>query len=174
MTEQIIVSLVLGIISSIIASIVFIKFFLGSKRPKIEISKYISKVEKDGNTLYYFKFVNKTKSEIYDVNIECTFHKPVGDFGGKNLRSTDVKLSDHFCAYVASSNPSDDNNLHAIRIKTEEDILSKWDDSSSFIRLTIIAKHSLSGFNKVFTEDFNSKDCITDKKFQSGDNLDVK
>ena len=41
------------------------------------------------------------------------------------------------------------------------------------IRLTIIAKHSLSGFTDVFVKDFHTKDAITSKKFKSGDSLEV-
>jgi len=49
----------------------------------------------------------------------------------------------------------------------------KWTDKSSFIKLTIIAKHSLSGLNKVYSKEFYSVDCITEKQFVSGDSLKV-
>lgn len=48
-----------------------------------------------------------------------------------------------------------------------------WSDASSYIRLTVIAKHSLSGFTNIFVQDFYSKDAITTKKFKSGDDLGV-
>lgn len=168
-----IISLIVGVVSGLIASYLFLIFYLKNKRPVITISKYISKVEYKGETNYFFKFVNQTKSEIFDIHIETTFYKPVGDFNGTNLVGTDINLKDNFAAYIPCENKMDTHNLHAMRIRTTDDIEKDWTDESSFIRLTIIAKHSLSGFNKVFHKDYLSKDCITTKKFQSGNNLDV-
>lgn len=68
---------------------------------------------------------------------------------------------------------NDAHNLHAVRIRTTDNIEQMWSDTSSFIRLSIIAKHSLSGFNKVFIKDFLNKDCITEKRFLSGNDLTV-
>lgn len=75
--------------------------------------------------------------------------------------------------YIPHNKKDDKHNLHAIRIRTTNDIEQQWTDDSSFIRLTIMAKHSLSGLNRVFSRDFHNKDCITTKKFVSGDDLTV-
>lgn len=148
-------------------------YYLKRKKPIIGMSKYISKQEFKGETNYFFKFINKTRSEIYDVKVEATFFKPVGDIEGRNLRGTDINLKDDFFMYIPHCKDSDKDNLHAIRIRTTDDIENSWQDDSSFIRLTVMAKHSLSGLNKVYSKDFNTKDCITLKKFVSGDNLNV-
>ena len=169
-----IASLVLGIISGLIASYLFLIGYLKKKRPIIEISQYISKVDYKGEINYFFKFINKTDSEIFDVHIEPTFYKPVGDFNGRNLVGADITLKDNFSAYIPCDTANDEHNLHAMRIRTTDDLEKDWTDESSFIRLTIIAKHSLSGLNKVFVKDFLSKDCITTKKFLSGNDLNVK
>ncbi|MDD5150088.1 MAG: hypothetical protein PHC28_06335 [Flavobacterium sp.] len=171
--ETLIISLVLGIISGLIASYMFLMLYLKKKRPVIEISNYISKIEYGGETNYLFKFINKTDSEIFDVRMEPTFYKPVGDFNGRNLIGKDITLKDNFSAYIPCDNEKDTHNLHAMRIRTTDDLEKDWTDESSFIRLTIIAKHSLSGLNKVFVKDFLSKDCITIKKFLSGNDLKV-
>lgn len=167
-------SLAAGVISGVLASYLFLVCFMKRKRPKIVISDYISKEEIDGETNYLFKFVNKTKSEIFDVRIEPTFYKPFGDMNGTNLRSKDIKLKDNFISNIPCKSVSDAHNIHAMRIRTVEKLEEKWGDESSFIRLTIIAKHSLSGLNKVFVKDFHSKGCIVTKRFQSGDDLGVK
>lgn len=72
-------SIVIGVLSGSIASYVFLKYYLGSKKPLIQISEHISKVEFNGEINYSFKFVNKTDSEIFDVRVEATFFKPIGD-----------------------------------------------------------------------------------------------
>lgn len=172
--EIFISSLLTGVISGFVASYVFLFIYLKRKRPNIIISDYISKIEIDGKTNFLFKFVNITKSEIFDIHVEPTFYKPFGDLKGRNLQGKDINLEDNFISYIPSKIKNDDHNLHAIRIRTIDDIENGWKDESSFIRLTIIAKHSLSGLNKVFVKDYLTKDCITTKKFVSGDDLSVK
>lgn len=166
--------LLIGIGSSYLASWFFLQAFLNRKRPVIEVSGYISKIQFKGETNYLFKFINKTGSEIFDVRIEPTFYKPFGDFNGSNLIGKDIDLKDNFCSYLPCDKEEDIHNLHAIRVRTTEDLEGKWTDESSFIRLTVIAKHSLSGLNKVYVKDFLSKDCITTQKFLSGNDLGVK
>ncbi|TDK48242.1 hypothetical protein [Algoriphagus formosus] len=147
---------------------------MGRKKPKIEISEHISRINFKGEENYFFKFVNKTDSELFDVRVEATFFKPVGDLNGTNLQGTDITLKDSFFMYIPKPNPLDQHNLHCIKLRTTENLEEKWTDDSSKIRLTIIGRHALSGFNQVFYKEFNSKRCITSKEFISGDSLEVK
>ena len=172
MTE-IIIGIIISILTGVISSYLFLMYFLNRKRVKIEISSHISKVIFEGQTNYFFKFINKTNSEIFDIRIEPTFYKQVGGVGGMNIQGKDIVLEDNFISYIPCKKKSDINSLHAMRVRTTEDIESNWSDASSYIRLTVIAKHSLSGFTDIFVKDFYSKDVITTKKFKSGDALDV-
>lgn len=171
--DNIVGSLIIGVISGLSASYLFLMYFLRNKKPLISISKHISKTTFKGEQNYFFKFVNNTTSEIYDVHVELTFFKPVGDKNGRNLQGTDIELKDSFFMYIPQDKVNDIHNLHAMRIRTTDKITEQWSDNSSFIRLTIMAKHSLSGLNQVFSQDFNSIDCITDKKFGSGNDLNI-
>ena len=83
-------------------------------------------------------------------------------------------MKDNYVAYIPVEKNNDIHNLHAMRVRTVDDLEEYWTDESCFVRLTIMAKHSLSGLNKVFVKDYLSKDCITTKKFLSGNNLGVK
>jgi hypothetical protein len=172
MTE-VVLGIIISIITGVISSYLFLMYFLNRKRVKIEISSHISKVIFEGQTNYFFKFINKTNSEIFDIRIEPTFYKQVGGVGGMNIQGKDIVLKDNFISYIPCRKRSDTNSLHAMRVRTTEDIETNWSDTSSYIRLTVIAKHSLSGFTDIFVKDFYSKDVITTKKFRSGDNLDV-
>lgn len=172
--ENHLISLLIGVISGGLASYLFLIYYLGRKKPKIEISEHISKVNFKGEVNYFFKFVNKTDSEIFDVRVEATFFKPIGDLNGTNLQGIDIPLKDSFFMYIPKASPTDQHNLHCMRLRTTEDLEEKWTDDSSKIRLTVIGRHSLSGFNQVFFKEFNSKRCITSKQFISGDSLEVK
>lgn len=172
--ENLLISLIIGVLSGVLASYLFLIYYLGRKKPKIEISEHISKVKFNDETNYFFKFVNKTDSEIFDVSVEATFFKPIGDLNGTNLQGTDIELKDSFFMYIPKNTKEDQHNLHCMRLRTIENLEEKWADSSSKIRLTIIARHSLSGFNKVFFKEFNSIRCISTKQFISGDSLEIK
>ncbi len=166
-------SLILGVIAGVIASYIFLTYYLKNKVPRISISPEISKIEFDGEINYFLKFVNNTKSEIFDVRVELTLYKLRGAVGGTNLQGTDILLKDNFFSYISEKNPSDDRNLHAIRVRTTKDLSALWGDESSFIRLTVIARHALSGLNKVYVKDYKSRDLIKNGKFKSGNDLKI-
>ena len=168
-----IISIAIGLATSFLGGILFLLFFLKQLVPKIVISEHISKVKREGKTSYEFKFVNHTKSGIFDVRIEPVFYKPYGDIEGMNLKSTDIKLVDNFMSSISKKSKIDKNNMHAQRVSTLDNLEAKWTDKSSFIKLTIISKHSLSGLNRVYSKEFYSVDCITKKQFVSGDSLKV-
>ncbi len=170
---EVFLSIIISIVTGVISSYLFLMYFLNRKRVKIEISAHISKVTFEGQTNYFFKFVNKTNSEIFDIRIEPTFYKQVGGVGGMNIQGKDILLKDNFISYIPCKRKSDNNSLHAMRVRTVEDIEGNWSNPSSYIRLTVIAKHSLSGFTDIFVKDFYSKDAITTKKFKTGDDLGV-
>ncbi|HLT50926.1 MAG TPA: hypothetical protein VKZ93_03150 [Arenibacter sp.] len=167
------IALIIGVASGVLASYIFLTKYLKNKVPNIKISNFVSLREFQGEWNYFLKFVNHTDCEIFDVRVELTLYKPIGDINGTNLQGKDVVLKDNFFSYLSKSDLNDERNLHALRVRTTTDILGMWDDQSSFLRLTVIARHSLSGLNKVFVKDYKSKDLIVKKKFMSGDDLSV-
>lgn len=168
------ISLLVGIISGLIASYVFLALFLDRKRPNIEISEWISKTVINEKENFLFKFVNLTEKEIFDVRVEATFYQPFGDLDGMNYRLKDIELKDNFIAYMPCQAKDDTHNLHCARIRAIDKLDTQWQNDSSFIRFTVIAKHSLTGLNKVFVRDFHHKNRITNKSFVSGNSLNVK
>jgi len=166
-------SLILGVIAGVIASYIFLTKYIKNKVPNIIIAPEISKLPFDGEINYFLKFVNKTDCEIFDARVELTLYKPKGAVGGINLQGTDLILKDNFFSYISSDDLNDDRNLHAIRVRTTEDVELLWADESSFLRLTVIARHSLSGLNKVFVQDYMTKDLIKNGKFKSGNDLGI-
>ncbi|WP_411895721.1 hypothetical protein [Winogradskyella sp. A2] len=165
------ISLLIGIISGAFASYVFLTLYLKRKVPNLIIAERISKCVFDGETNYFFKFINKTKSEIFDVRVELTFHKFRG--GGNNIQEIDLTLKDSYFAYIPVKSKRDVFNLHAVRVRTEDRIEDMWDNDSSYVRITVIAKHSLSGLSKVYKMDYRSTHFIVNGEYASGDNLNV-
>lgn len=171
--DQIFLNAIIGVISGILASYIFLIGYLKYKRPKIKISKHISRQQWSGNKNFFFKFINNTNTDIFDVSIELVLYKPTGAVNGTNLVGKQIDLIDDFKAYIPAKSKQDQHNLHAIRARTIIDLDKEWKDPSSFLQLTIIAKHSLSGLNKVFHQTYMSKECISNSKYKSGDDLSL-
>ena len=171
------ISFLIGIGASYVSSIYFLKQFLNNKRPTIDISPCVaySRNIKDGNNYHYFKFVNTTNAEIFDVKVELTFMKAVGGMGGQNLIGDDIPLNDDFFSYIDKKQKDDKNSLHAYRVFTKHNIEEIWNEkgSESFLRIKIIAKHSLTGLSRVFYKDYFHKNDIKIGEFEHGDSLNV-
>lgn len=165
-------NIVLGVVSGIVASIIFL-LSLRKMRPKICISRHI--VLKDD--IYYFKFVNKSRHDLFDIKLEASLLTPFGDINGQNLRAVDIKLMDEVLFHIPKNQKDgkDPHNLFATRCRTTQDLIKDWDNESTYIQLTIIARHSVSGINRVFKQVYHSKGCIsTDKNFIGGNSLDIQ
>lgn len=171
--DQLFMNAILGIVTGVLASYIFLTWFLNRKRPKIKISPHISRQQWKGGKNFFFKFINTTDTDIFDVSIELVLYKPIGAVNGTNLLGKQIDLIDSFSAYIPNNKKTDPHNLHAIRVRTTFDIDKEWTDNSSFLQITIIAKHSLSGLNKVFHQTYMSKECISNSKFKTGDDLSL-
>lgn len=168
------ISIAIGIVSGVAASYLFVKLFVYSKVPKIEISDFISNIEHRKRNSYMFKFVNKTDVPIFDVRLELTLM--VSEYApdnGKNMVNKDILLNDNFLSYIPKEDNKDVHNLHAYRIHTFEDLHELWDNNQTFLRLTIIAKHSKTSLSSITIKDFRHKSCIKPHEFQQGNLLGV-
>ncbi|WP_060872904.1 hypothetical protein [Myroides odoratus] len=170
-----VISLVIGVLTGIIASYLFLKHYLQKLKPTVEISDYISRVTIEGQTHYLFKFINKTNYELFDITLDLSSYKPIGVLQGQNLKKTTLELKTTKISFIPPyKNPNDQHHTYAIIINTQtniEDFLTG--DNSDYIRLTIIAKHSLSGLNGIFTKDFHTDQCISNKNFKFGDSIEL-
>lgn len=169
------IEIIFTILVGLATSFIFLKYYLSKKVPKISISEYICKTEINDQTNYLFKIVNNTDCEIFDLKVELTLLQPYNSETGKNIKAKDIKFVDANFYYLRKKDPKDVYNLHALIFRTTEDIENLWgqDENHKELRITVIGKHSLSGFNKVFTQTFLTKSKIVNKKFNAGDDIGV-
>lgn len=163
------------IIVGLATSYIFLKYFLSRKVPKILISPHICTATINNEINYLFKIVNKTDCEIFDLKVELTFLKPFNSNTGKNIKSKDIKFVDANFYYLRKKDNKDTYNQHALIFRTTENLDELWgeDENHKELRITVIGKHSLSGFNKVFTHTYLTKTSIVNKTFNSGDDVGV-
>ncbi len=168
-----ITSAIVGIVSSIIASFIYQNFYLAKLLPKVEISQYITLETQDGETKYWFKFVNKTANPIYDVKVNAYFITPEGIAGGQNYRIKNIDLPYTTYLQIPHETRNDNHALHAVQVRCNDDIRNMWTNSSTFVRFEIIAKHEISGFSKSFVKDYFDRTSVVEGRFEFGNNLGV-
>lgn len=93
---EFLIALIIGVLSGVIASYIFLTKYLKNKVPCVKISDYVSLIEFQGEWNYFLKFINHTDCEIFDVRVELTLYKPIGDINGTNLQGKDIVLKDNF------------------------------------------------------------------------------
>lgn len=164
----------IGAVGSLIASFGFLYVFLSRKIPIIYISNYISREQnKDGASYYWFKYINKTNVPIYDVQVAAYFLTPQGGNGGQNLKVEHITVKHKTYTHVPAETKNDKNALHAVQVRVLDDLDGLWSNTSTYLRFEVIAKHELSGFSKVFVQDYHSTTLIKSGSFKFGNDLEI-
>ena len=175
-TMQIVVSIIIGILSSLTASFVFL-FCISRLRPKIIISGHIAKGrDLHGETVYRVKIINKSKRTIINVKANLHLMTPKIVPGGLIVNAKMIQLKRDDPMQIAGFDQKDKEASYAFRFQTYEDIDKLWDnDATSYLRFRIFAMDSLSGLGKVFRQDYHTKrNSIVDGEFEFGNSVQVK
>jgi len=176
MFEYMLLSVIIGILSSVIASIIFLTF-LTRVRPKIEISNQIAKGKSltTGDIIYRIKVINKTRHSIINIKAQLHLVTPIVVPGGILLKTKEIPLKRSEVMCLEKFDPKDEQAKYAFRFVTYEDIEKSWsDDKRSFLRFRIVATDSISGFSKVFTKDYHTKSLIKEGEFEYGASMEIK
>jgi hypothetical protein len=165
-------SIVVGILSSCIASGIFWYYFY-SQKPIIEISKNIAKLTEkgtdkpmsvDGKNVYIIKIINKTASEIINVQFELSIASIIESRTITNQDGTQesvpiIQLSPiqigrsqpiNSLMVIDRYNQADREGKYAQQLVFIENLEEKCDHDNTFLLFKIIATHATSGFSKVY------------------------
>jgi len=167
---------VIGVLSSVIASLIFLSF-LTRIRPKLEISDQIAKGKSltTEDIIYKIKVINKTRRPIINVKAQLHLVTPIVVPGGILLKSKEIPLKRSEVMYIEKFGPNDEQAKYAFRFTTYEKIEDIWkDDRQSFLRFRIIATDSISGFTKAFSKDYHTKNLIKEGEFEFGNSIGIK
>jgi hypothetical protein len=170
-----------GIVSSIVASLIFL-FIIGfGLRPKISISEYISAyTDKNDMTSYKIKIVNQGRFfGIHDLSVGMSKIYSLDSRGSGrkvNVTSDPVKLRINSLPNLPPKS-NDDQALYAVRITIEDSDFNPrlhTDRFGNYFRVEVSCRHGLSGIKAHFTQDFhNSQDFLKPGQFEHGKSLKV-
>lgn len=170
------VSVSIGVLSSFVASLIFL-LFLTRVRPKIEISDKIAKsVSPTGEPIYRIKIINKTRRSIINVKAELQLVTPTVTPGGIIQKTKTIPLKRSEIMEISKFDLKDKTAGYAFRFVIYENLEELWkDETRSFLRFRVYAVDSLSGFGRVFVKEYHTKrNSIKEGDFEFGNSLEIK
>lgn len=170
---MIIQSLLLGVVGSLVASTLFL-IFASFFRPRLSISKHISKGEYDGKNFYSVKVVNSGCRSAINIKAELQIIGTRVVEGGKGRKIYDVELLKRdqlILKPYKKINPLNCSFEFSTTAKIEE-VWKKNDESTLLFR--VIAQDSFTSFCKVFEQEyFSNKETIKNGRFAIGKNMTI-
>lgn len=163
-------NLLVGIISGVVASLIFFIWIRGLK-PKINISNKISKLSCGK---YKVKVVNLSKFEVINVKVCMEIVEVLGDASGDINYCSQIKLVSGDVFYLPKYNKKAASCRYARRFTTKCN-LEEWFDNngSKFIRFTIYAENEFSGIGKIFSKEYKKEDIVKGE-FCKGKSMDIE
>ncbi len=180
----VLVSVVTGVLSSLVASWLFLQLFVKKLRPKFEISPYIAEEPNGDSFLYRFKAINKSRYRCHDIRMKLYMIKPSIGAGlmqeGKSLGPVSVynheiiPLSMEEFSSLDRYDKKDDKAMYALRIRCFENLQAMWTPGVIFLKLEISGCHAVSGLRETYSREFvGPQQCIKRGVFHNGADLNV-
>lgn len=178
---DIIVHLGIEIVVGLLVSFLFLRYILYYLRPRIQISPQIAYNDEDGVRTYWFKIVNHSRYEGFDLefNVEVITMEAAGQ-NGFNLKIVQhVELNKKEFSSIAGfqSNKQIKKRKttapHCFQVRTIENLHQILNDHGNFIRLHVSLKHGLSGISKSFEQQYAYNSPIHKGVFAFGNQYDV-
>lgn len=159
--SEAIVSLLLGVVGSLVASLAYTLTLFRLATPKIEIGEKVAL----NNGEYRFKIINKcTWSKLYDVQANIFLVKYTIRKNGKrdvHLEGRDLVRSSTFFMEGFKEGNKSDSALHVSQFRSIDERLDKdLAIENQHIQLQIIVRHGITGFVRVFNKTFEKGDII--------------
>lgn len=167
-------SIAIGISSGIASSALFLAA-LTLIRPRLALSKCITREQlKDGSLYYQIKVVNHTRFPLARAQAELLHgHRTIlqNDYGGSPLLQTrPILLKRSYLLRLARYDRRDWEANYAFRF-VAYDIEDHTDPSDRFL-FRIYAEHTITGVGSIFEHTYTLK-SIVDGDFEGGDSLNI-
>lgn len=168
---NIIFSIITGIVSGIIASVI-LNHYYWNKKPKILVSDYIAKNDKNECRI---KFINKSKFYVTNVIIQLQLVTVTNGDGGIILNSYNLDIPYSKIQFVCPYDKHDKNAAYAIRFVLPKNLEELWkDDNSTSLKLIIYCSNEHNNASKLIEHTYHKKNCIKKGEFEFGTSLEIK
>jgi hypothetical protein len=168
------IGLVSGLLASLIVSVGF-WLFLSTVRPRVSISRDIARTLTPDGIVFRIKIVNKSRFPAVDVQLALYRRTRRNVAGGEVYGRKELVCESSSIPVLPRYRKRDAQAEYALRIKVVSDLDSEWDDDASqSLRLSLFARHGLSGAFKSFHQDYHTRNAIKDGNFFFGNRFDIE
>lgn len=164
-------SLVSGVISGIVASIL-INHYYWNKKPKLLISDHIAKNE---HNEYRIKIVNESNFYVTNVFVQVQLVTITVGNGGNILNTINVDIPKSSIKIIYPYDEKDVNSLYAVRLAISKNLEELWrDDDHTYLQLIIHCSNEHNNASKLYEKKFYKKSsCIKFGEFEYGKSIKV-
>lgn len=181
--EQIIGDIITGLTSS--GMFLFLLYLL---KPKIRLSDFITHTKENEihEDLYYFKIINRSLFfKIYDIKFRVYSCENIPSHNGDDVALREIALRKSNQWVLARMNFRhlwQDTLIAERRINTRSDYAAQFStlenlkdylNKKRFIRVEVLARHSLTGFSIVKTKTYKHMSNIKEGSFNSGNSYRI-
>ena len=167
-------SLLLGILSGIIASLLF-HLLLKKDTPKIKISDTIAMRSDEEHTEYRIKVVNLRKRYVSHVSVFLFLDNMENGPDGRILREKPLVVYSEDIPFIDPKRRKDLDCKYAVRFRVDDNLLSKWEDKKhQYLLLRLYCIDEKSGSGKMFEKEYRSPNCIIEGSFETGASMAIR
>ena len=170
-------SLLIGILSSVIGSLIFLFIILLFLRPRIKVSPNIACYFENGIKIYRFKIMNTSMYTGYDVSLNLRRLREIpSEPMGKDIFPKELSLATSSFTNIYPWRPAfmcRNYAHHCIQVKTLDDIENILNSDSFSLQLQVTLRHGLTGLSKSFISNYATKRRIINGQFEFGNSFKV-
>ena len=159
-----------GILSSLVASFLFIFLIYHKSRPKLEISEHIAK-SPDGDFL--IKVVNRTKYPVINVKAELHRIKLQNTPGGKRKNFYEIPMKIKEILVLTKFEDTKTNERYAWVFTTSENLCQVFEEGDNLL-FWIVAQSAFSNATQVTEESYYTVGSVIDEGFQYGPSFKIE
>ena len=164
-------ALVASVCASLTASVIFL-VLLTRVRPRVEISAKVARSVRNGQLSHGVKIINRSRADLVDIRVRLDRIEITPDVNGYLKVRTPIPLRFDEILVLPRFKRKDKEHEYAYRFTTTEDVAGRMDEAISILRFQLVAKHSVSGFSRAFSQNFRVSD-IVDGNFAVGNTFEI-
>ncbi len=144
-----------GIVVGVVSSITYLLISY-SVRPRMHICKGIVDACSSSGPQYKFKVINLGVFSMVDVELALEIVTTEVIDGNQSVTIHALKLTRDTLTLIPPIRPKfmSQSRSYACRLRTHEDLASRWTSPQQHLRLMVKAKHPLTGFQRLTVRNF--------------------
>ncbi|MDX3913755.1 MAG: hypothetical protein QHC79_09465 [Pseudosphingobacterium sp.] len=179
-------TLYVSIITGVISSAVFL-FILSRLKPKVIISNEVAERVGSGSSTFIFKILNKSCFfKVYDVSIRVYSTKIIPSINGDDIERIEISVRKDYQRVIDRFNPRhywQNSILGKKRLRSHTNYAAQFSTTVNLndiiaqgrtVEMEVYAKHSLTGFSKIFSVEYKHANNIVKGSFRSGNSFIIE